>query len=177
MRSQFFLIPAAVVASVASAPAAHAEVYMDIGKAQELMFPGATFSENFLTLNQDQYNAIITASDVVPYSRNIKAWRVSTGGWFIIDQVRGKDDWITYALAIDAAGTVRHIEILECLEHYDGIRNPAWLAQFLGRKQGVKFNDVATISGATLSAGQMTAGVKRLLATYTVVLAQTAGTS
>ena len=176
MRSQFMLIPAAVVA-VAGATAAHAEVYMDIAKAQELMFPGATFSQNFVELNQDQYNAIINASDVVPYSRNLKAWRVSTGGWFIIDQVRGKDDWVTYALAISPAGAVQNIEILECLEHYDGIRNPAWLAQFLGRKQGAKFNDVVTISGATLSAGQMTAGVKRLLATYTVVLAQSSGTS
>jgi hypothetical protein len=168
MRSKFFLVPAAVIAT-AAAPAT-ARIYMDIGQAQQLMFPGASFSENFVTLDQEQFNAIIKDSDVNVYSRNIKAWKVSTGGWFIIDQVRGKDDWISYAIGIDGKGVVRHIEVLECLENWDGITLPAWRAQFYGKKHGARFDDIQIISGATLSSGQMTAGVKRILSTVMIVL-------
>jgi len=168
MRFQFLLVPAAIVAS-ASMPA-QAKIYMSIDQAQQLMFPGATFEEKFVTLDQEQFNAIIDDSQVNVYSRNIKAWRVSTGGWFVIDQVRGKDDWISYAISIDEKGTVRRIEILECLENWDGITLPEWRAQFYGKKRGAPFNDVAIISGATLSCGQMTAGVKRMLSTHALVL-------
>ena len=172
MRFQFMLVPAALVA--ASAPA-QARIYMDLAAAQQLMFPGATFEENFLTLDQDQFNAIIEDSDVNVYSRNIKAWKVSGGGWFIIDQVRGKDDWISYAIAIDPKGVVRRIEILECLENWDGITLPEWRAQFYGKKHGAAFDDIGQISGATLSSGQMTAGVKRILSTYALVLSPSTG--
>ncbi|MSO73484.1 MAG: FMN-binding protein [Rhodospirillaceae bacterium] len=168
MRSKLFLIPAAVVAT-AAAPA-FARIYMEIPAAQQLMFPGATFSEKFVTLDQEQFNAIIKDSDVNVYSRNIKAWKVSTGGWFIIDQVRGKDDWISYAIGVDGKGVVRHIEVLECLENWDGITLPAWRAQFYGKKHGARFDDIQIISGATLSSGQMTAGVKRILSTLAIVL-------
>ncbi len=124
MRSRFMLIPAALVAA---APA-QAKIFVDIPQAQQLMFPGATFEEHFVTLNQQQFNAIIEDSDVNVYSRTIRAWRVSNGGWFIIDQVRGRDDWISYAVGIDAGGVVRQVEIIECLENYDGITIPQWRA-------------------------------------------------
>jgi len=172
MRSQLMLVPAALVAA---ATPAHAKIYMELAQAQALMFPGATFEENFLTLDQDQFNAIIEDSDVNVYTRNIKAWRVSTGGWFILDQVRGKDDWISYAIAIDHKGIVRRIEILECLENWDGITLPEWRAQFYGKRHGATFDDIGQISGATLSSGQMTAGVKRILSTHALVLSEPTG--
>lgn len=166
MRSQLLLIPAALFASAPSI----ASTYMSVEQAQASMFPNATFTPNFVTLDQDQFNAIITDSDVNVWSRNIKAWRVSTGGWFIIDQVRGRDDWITYAIGISAEGAVKHIEILECLDKYDGITIPEWRAQFYGKRHGAKFDDIQIISGATLSSSQMAAGVKRILSTYALVL-------
>ena len=169
MRSQLLLIPAAVVAS-AAAPA-FAKTYMDVQQAQQLVFPGAKFAENFITLDQEQFNAIIKDSDVNVYTRNIKAWRTANNEWFIIDQVRGKDDWISYAIGIDSKGVIRHIEILECLENYDGITIPAWRAQFYGKKHRRQFDDIQIISGATLSSGQMAAGVKRILSTLALVLA------
>ena len=172
MKFQFMLVPAAIVA--ASAPA-QARIYMELAQAQQLMFPGAAFEENFLILDQEQFNAIIKDSDVNVYSRNIKAWKVSTGGWFIVDQVRGKDDWISYAIGIDPKGVVRRIEILECLENWDGITMPEWRAQFYGKRHGAAFDDIGMISGATLSSGQMTAGVKRILSTYALVLSPPTG--
>jgi hypothetical protein len=166
MRSQLLLIPAALFAS---APAV-ASTYMTVEQAQASMFPNATFTANFVTLDQDQFNAIITDSDVNVWNRDIKAWRVSTGGWFILDQVRGRDDWITYAIGINAQGAVKHVEILECLDKYDGITVPEWRAQFYGKKHGAKFDDVQIISGSTLSSSQIAAGVKRILSTYALVL-------
>jgi hypothetical protein len=166
MRSQFFLVPAALVAS---APCFAAQ-YMTVEEAQAAMFPGATFTPHFVTLDQDQFNAIIDDSDVNVWSRNIKAWTASTGGWFILDQVRGRDDWITYALGIDGNGKVRHLEVLECLDKYDGITAPEWRAQFYGKRHGAKFDDIQIISGSTLSSSQMAAGVKRLMSTYALVL-------
>jgi hypothetical protein len=46
-------------------------------------------------------------------NRTLTVWRVSTGGWFIVDQVIGRHDNIPYALALEADGGVRGIEILE----------------------------------------------------------------
>jgi hypothetical protein len=168
MKFQFFLVPAAIVAA-AAAPA-QAKVYMDVAGAQALLFPGATFEEKHVTLNQFQFNAIIKDSNVNVYSRNVKAWKASTGGWFILDQVRGKDDWISYAIAISPEGEVKAVEILECLENYDGIMHPNWRAQFYGKKHGSTFDDISIISGSTLSSGQMAGGVKRILSTYELIL-------
>jgi len=169
MRSRLILVPAAIVASVA-APSISAKVYMDVAQAQALMFPGVSFKEHFLTLNQAQFNAIIDDSNVEVYSRQVKAWQSNTGDWFVVDQVRGKDDWITYAVGVDAKGVVRHIEVLECLDNYDGITAPTWRAQFYGKRHGSHFDDVQTISGATLSSEQLIAGVKRVLSTLALAV-------
>src|ERR1700679_1646317 len=109
MRSQVFLIPAAIFASAPSVGATS----LWVEEAQAAIFPGATFTPNFVKLDQEQFNAIIDDSDVNVWSRDIKAWKVSTGGWFILDQVRGRDDWITYAIGIGPNGAVKHIEVLE----------------------------------------------------------------
>ena len=166
MRSQLLLFPAAIFAA---APCV-ASTYLSLEQAQAAMFPGATFAADFVKLDQDQFNAIISDSDVNVWTRDIKAWKVSTGGWFILDQVRGRDDWISYAVGITPQGKVKQIEILECLEKYDGITQPEWLAQFYGRRHGNKFDDIQIISGSTLSSSQLAAGVKRIMSTYALVL-------
>ena len=166
MRSQLFLLPAAMFASAPSAAA----TFMTIEQAQASIFPGATFTANFVTLDPRQINAVMKDSEVSLWTANIKAWRVSTGGWFILDQVRGRDDWISYAVGITPEGGVKQIEILECLDGYDGISRPDWRAQFLGKRHGNSFGDIETISGATLSSVQMAQGVKRVMSTYALVL-------
>ncbi len=172
MKFQFLLVPAAIVAS---AMPAQAKIYMDIAQAQQLMFPGATFEEHFITLDQTQFNEIIQDANVNVYSRQVKAWRVSTGGWFIVDQVRGKDDWISYAVSVSSKGTVDQVEILECLEKYDGITIPEWRAQFHGKKHGGNFTNVELISGSTLSSSQMVQGIKKILSTIDLILAPPTG--
>ena len=132
-------------------PAAHAAVYLSVEQAQQVIFPGATF---------------------VPSGANGEAriWRVPGAGWFFVDRVIGKHDFITYALGLDASGKVRAIEIMEYRESYGyEVRTPGWRQQFVGKSaaDSVRLgDDIRNISGATLSCRHVTAGVKRLLTVY-----------
>ena len=171
MKAILYLVPAALTISVP----AHATVYLTVEQAQTLMFPGASFTPVFLTLTKAQVSAIENASDTMVRDSLLRAWRASTGGWFIADEVIGKHDYIPFAVAIDANGAVKSVEILEYREAYGGeVRNPKWLAQFAGKKNGEPLTDgdsIRNISGATLSSKHITDGVRRLLASYAVALA------
>lgn len=168
MRSQLFLFPAALIAS---ASPAWAENYLTLGQAQNILFPGATFAPAFLQLSDSDRETIVEDSQATVWHREVKVWKVSTGGWFFIDQVLGKDDWISYAVALDEKGVVKGIEILECLEKYDQVTAPAWRKQFVGKHYG-KMNvlDIKSISGTTLSSDHIAEGVKRVLSTYALIL-------
>lgn len=172
MQARFLLIPAAAL--TISVPA-HATVYLSIEQAQALMFPGETLTADFRTLSNAQVAAIEGASDTNVLSENLKAWKASGGGWFIVDQVVGKHEFIPIALALDPNGAVKDVEILEYRESYgDEVRNPKWRAQFTGRRNGDTLKlteDIQNISGATLSSKHITDGVRRLLATYAIVFA------
>jgi len=156
------LWPAFVAAPVAIfAPAAHAAVYLSVEQAQQAIFPGARFTMEALAL---------------PDAAHRKLWRVSEGGWFIVDAVLGKHELITYAVGIGADGSVRGVEILEYLESYGyQIRDAAWRRQFAGKtaRDPLKLDqDIRNISGATLSCRHVTDGIKRLLGFYKSALKQ-----
>jgi Na+-translocating ferredoxin:NAD+ oxidoreductase RnfG subunit len=95
-------------------------------------------------------------------------------GWFIVDEVYGKHELITYAVGLSADGSVRQIEVMDYRETYGyEIRNPAWRRQFVGKRHGDALEldqDIRNISGATLSCRHVTAGVRRLLALHEVAL-------
>jgi Na+-translocating ferredoxin:NAD+ oxidoreductase RnfG subunit len=101
-------------------------------------------------------------------------WKVSNGGWFIVDQVLGKHEYITYALGLTATGAVKQIEILDYRETYGyQVRDESWRQQFVGKTAESPLNldrDIRNISGATLSSRHITDGVRRLLVTYDVAL-------
>src|SRR6185437_16366576 len=118
MRSRLLWMIAAPAAIVV--PCAHAEVYMSLEQAQAQMFPGATFTPDFRTLTDAQASQIEKLSGENVRTKEIKVWKVSTGGWFIADEVVGKHEFIPIALAINADGTVKGIEILEYRESYGG---------------------------------------------------------
>jgi hypothetical protein len=149
---QWVSVPAVVVA----APA-HALQYLTVDQARQALFPAGTrFVSHPLQ------------------AQRTEAWEALSGGgragWFFVDRVIGKHEFITYALALGADGTVRGIEILDYRETYGGeIRNAEWRRQFVGRKPGDELAlgaDIRNISGATLSCRNVTNGVKRLLALY-----------
>lgn len=172
MKSKFILLPLAALA-VPGGPA-YATVFLTVEKAQALIFPGATFQPDVRTLTKEQAKAIEHASGVDVRGKELKAWRVSTGGWFIVDEVVGKHEFIPFAVGLDNTGAVKAVEILEYREAYGGqIREAGWRKQFAGKRPGEKLKlgkDVRNISGATLSCKHVTDGVNRLLATYEIVL-------
>jgi Na+-transporting NADH:ubiquinone oxidoreductase subunit NqrC len=164
-----WLVPPAIVLSVG---VAHAEQYMSVAEAQAVMFPGQRLTAEDVTLTPDQVRAIEKVSGIRVRVKSVRAWRAANGGVLFLDQVIGKHEYITWALAVNGDGTVRDIEILDYRETYGAeIRNANWRAQFVGKTHGaeLKLNrDIKNISGATLSCRHVTDGVKRLLATYEV---------
>lgn len=174
MKSRLIFLPLAGIA-IAGGPA-YATVYLSVEQAQAVLFPGATFQAQPRTLTEEQVKAIEHASGVHVLSKQPKVWRVSTGGWFIVDEVVGKHEYIPFALGLDDKGAVKGIEILEYREAYGGqIRDPEWQKQFLGKDASAKLQlgkSVRNISGATLSCKHITDGVERLVTTYELVLRQ-----
>lgn len=174
MKSKLIFLPLAGIA-IAGGPA-YATVYLSVEQAQAVLFPGATFQPDARTLTEDQAKAIEHASGVSVRSKQLKAWRASTGGWFVVDEVVGKHEFIPFALGLDSKGAIKGIEILEYREAYGGqIRDPEWQKQFLGKEAGTRLQldkNIRNISGATLSCKHITDGVQRLLATYDIVLKQ-----
>jgi len=158
----------------AFAPAALATTYLSVDEAQQAIFPGARFEAAPVVLSDAQARAIQDKSGVSVRTRELRAWRVAGGGWFVVDEVLGKHDFITYAVGLDAGGGVRGVEIMEYREPYGyQIRDPRWRAQFAGKKAGAPLvldRDIRNISGATLSCRHVTDGIKRLLATHDVAL-------
>lgn len=168
----WLLVPAALVASTSG----YAVTYLTVDQAQAVIFPGAKLTPADLTLTADQRAAIQKTSGVRVRSAEIHAWRVAGGGWFIVDDVVGKHEFITFAIGLEAKGAVRGIEILDYRETYGyEVRNAGWRAQFTGKTAAAPLrlnDDIRNISGATLSCRHVTDGVKRILATYEVALRQ-----
>jgi Na+-translocating ferredoxin:NAD+ oxidoreductase RnfG subunit len=138
------------------------------------MFPGAPLAASFVTLTADQQRQIEQLAGVPASRPQLRVWRAPTGGLFIVDEVIGKHELITYALGLNADGSVRQIEILDYRESYGWeIRNQNWRHQFVGKTTAdpVRLDrDIRNISGATMSCRHVTEGVKRLLAAYAVAL-------
>ena len=156
-------------------PAAMATVYLSVEQAQQAIFPGGSFVPAPLSLTDEQKAAIARRAGAST-GLSPQVWKVAGGGWFIVDQTIGKHELITYAVGLDAAGSVRGIEVLEYLENYGGqIRYASWRKQFVGKKAADPVTleqDILNISGATLSCRHVTEGVRRLLALHDVVLSQ-----
>lgn len=146
------------------------ESFLTVEQAQALLFPGEPMARLQVALSAAQVDAIEAASGKAVRDRAPKVWRAGGGGWFFVDQVIGKHEFITYALALDAGGKVRGVEVLDYRETYGGeVRNARWRAQFTGKQLGAPLKlgkDIANISGATLSCRNLTDGVRRLLATH-----------
>jgi len=93
-------------------------------------------------------------------------------GYVVSDAVVGKFELIGYAVGIDLAGAVTQVEILSYRESHGGeIRLPAWRRQFAGKtvESPIRVGeDIANISGATLSCSHVTDGVRRIVSVVQV---------
>lgn len=153
---------------------AFARRFLSVEEAQQIMFPDGTLTRVPVELDPEQARAIEERSGVPVRVRLLSAWRAAGGGWCLVDEVIGKHEYITWALALGGDGQILGVEILEYRETYGGeVRNERWRKQFLGRTSSslpVFGADIRNISGATLSCTHLTEGVRRLLATYDLVL-------
>jgi Na+-transporting NADH:ubiquinone oxidoreductase subunit C len=172
MKSEFAFVALPISALVA--PSAFAVQYLTVDQAQKAIFPGKSFTAAPVKLTSPERKAIQATSGVRVLRDEQQVWRVSGGGWFIVDEVVGKHEFITYAVGLNANGSVKQIEIMDYRETYGGqIRDEKWRAQFVGKTAGSTLKleaDIKNISGATLSCRHITDGVKRLLAFHEVAL-------
>lgn len=171
-----WLFCALTVGSIASA---RAERYLTVDEARKLCFPTADkFEEQTLRFTERQKKAIQKQSGIKVRNlgNHIRLARQGTNllGVLVVDHVLGKHEIIDYAVAILPTGTVAQVEILEYREsHGMEVRGEKWREQFKGKSSAAKLrlnDDIYNISGATISCRNVTEGVKRVLATYDVVL-------
>jgi Na+-translocating ferredoxin:NAD+ oxidoreductase RnfG subunit len=177
MNGQGFgaLMPLAALAaaSMGAAPA-FAIDYMNAEQARKLFFPAAAkWQDKVVTLDAAQLRSVAERAGMPARSA---AWSLSNAlddkgaviGTVVVDQVIGKFELITYAVGLDRSGAIAGIEILSYREsHGSEIRLPAWRRQFAGKSlaQPIKAGeDIAIISGATLSCNHVTDGVRRIVA-------------
>lgn len=177
--NHWWLAPALFAPAIVIPAPAYAVQYLTVEQAQAELFPTATvFARQGITLSEEQEEAIEDAVDIRVRNQELHVWKAKTDeqflGWFIVDEVLGKHEFITYAVALDDQGAVAGIEIMDYREtHGDEVRNEKWQAQFQGKQHGASLTldeDIQNIAGATLSCKHITDGVKRLLATYDSVL-------
>src|SRR4029453_10871625 len=150
MKSEFAFIALPISALVA--PSTFAVEYLNVDQAQRTIFPGKSLSAAPVKLAQAQRKAIEQASGVRVSRDDQQVWRVSGGGWFIVDEVVGKHEFITYAVGLNANGSVKQIEVIDYHGTYGGkIRNETWRAQCVGKtsQSPLKLDrDIKNISGA-----------------------------
>jgi Na+-translocating ferredoxin:NAD+ oxidoreductase RnfG subunit len=163
--------PALVTAAVLAPAAAYAVDYLSADEAARLMFPEADgFEARVLNLDAAQMKAL--------EARGVRArsarWPLRVAqrggqalGFVVVDQVIGKFELIGYAVGVGLDGAVKQIEILSYREsHGHEVRLPAWRRQFAGKTAAAALRlgeDIANISGATLSCQHVTDGVRRIV--------------
>ena len=175
------LAPLAIIIPASLAPAApsFAAEYLTVPLAQRDLFPDADrFVDAKVTLTDEQRDRIKKLSGTRQRETQQAAWRAEKDGrllgWFIVDEVIGKHEFITYAAAISPTGEVLGVDVLVYRETYGfQIRDAEWRNQFKGKTLQDHFkldDDIRNITGATLSSRNVMNGVKRLLALVQVAL-------
>lgn len=160
--------------------AAWAVDYLSPAEAEAAMFPQAdAFATVNLRFDSAQLQEIAHLAGLPARSAQ---WGVRVAqraraplGYVVVDNVVGKFELITYAVAVGTDGAIRQIEILSYRESHGGeVRLPAWRRQFAGKTSAAPLrvgDDIANISGATLSCTHVTDGVRRIVAMLQVARA------
>jgi Na+-transporting NADH:ubiquinone oxidoreductase subunit C len=165
--------------------------YALVAPAGALIAPAPAFAVDYLTVEQAQRVLFPAADAFEPHEYSLEAslleqlrsqlghglrehWPLTVArhdgaplGVVVMDDVIGKFERITYAVAVGTDGLVKGIEILSYREsHGFEIRLAGWRRQFLGKGPGSALRlgeDISSISGATLSCQHVTDGVRRIV--------------
>ena len=150
--------------------------YLSAEQAARLMFPDA---ERFEARQLELDAATLQKLDAQGVKARSARWPVllakaggATLGFVVTDEVIGKYELISYAVGIGSDGALKSVEVLSYREsHGHEIRLPAWRRQFAGKTVASPLRlgeDIANISGATLSCQHVTDGVRRIVAVVDV---------
>ena len=162
-----WLLPVAAIVSPV-----YAADYLTAEQAQKAIFPDAqSFETQLLKISAEQKDKIKSMSGVRQRWDTQRAWRAvkdgKTLGWFLIDEVIGKHEFITYGVGLTPDGHVLGVEVMSYRESYGGgVREAGWRKNFVGKTLADPFKldeDVPNISGGTLSSRNLLDGVKRVL--------------
>jgi hypothetical protein len=166
-----------------SARTAGTTVFLAKDEALALAFPGAERIEDRVVILTDEQKAQIEKLARAPLESQL--WTVYVGwkggevqGYAIIDTHVVRTLPETFMVVLEPSGTVRRVDILAFHEPPDYLPTERWVGQFKGRAldDDLKLNaGIQGITGATLSATAMTAGVRRALALFAVVVKPGAG--
>lgn len=164
---------------VLASSSAFAVDYLTAEQARKALFPAAaSWQEASVLLSPEQLQALAKAAQLP--ARSV-GWKLAHAfdanhrylGSVVVDNVVGKFELITYAVGMDARGAVAGIEVLSYRESHGGeIRLPAWRQQFVGKTAAQPLrvgDDIAGLSGATLSCTHVTDGVRRIVALWGVL--------
>ena len=153
---------------------AQAKIYVSVEQAQKILIPNKPLIKNPIIITDELQDKMRSASSIRYPFKGDRIWRAADGGWFIVDEVVGKHEMITYAVALNPSGAVTGIEILEYVESYGyEVAEVNWRKQFDGKTAAdpIKLNqDIQNIGGATLSCKHLTDGVKRVAVLYDIAL-------
>ena len=105
----------------------------------------------------------------------VSVLRISKGGTLFgfarVRNVKGKDQPITYLVAIDPKDALKDVDVLVYREPYGGeVAYEPWRKQFRGKTGAAPLEvgkDIKNISGATISSHAVTLGVRQTLAELT----------
>lgn len=153
---------------------AEAKIYLSVDQAQKILMPNKQLSKMPIIITDDLQEKMRTASSIRHPFQGDRIWKANDGGWFIVDEVVGKHEMITYAVGLSLSGNITGIEILEYVESYGyEVAEAQWRKQFVGKNANdpIKLNqDIQNIGGATLSCKHISDGVKRVVVLYDLAL-------
>ncbi len=181
MRGLGIVVVLAVAGIAAVLPAtAPATVFHAKDEALALAFPGSDLVEDRTFILTNEQKATVERRAHAPLESQL--WTVYVGwhgdellGYAVIDTHTVRTLPETAMIVLSPAGEVRRVEILAFYEPPEYLPSERWRHQFDGRHldDDVKLGaGIQGITGATLSATALTAGVRRVLALYAVLTEQ-----
>jgi Na+-translocating ferredoxin:NAD+ oxidoreductase RnfG subunit len=162
------------LAMISSPMIAQAKIYASVEQAQKLLLPNKQLHQTPILIDKELQEKMRVASSIRHPFQGNRIWKAKDGSWFVVDEVVGKHEMITYAVGLNPAGSITGIEILEYVESYGyEVAEAQWRNQFVGKNidDPIKLNqDIQNIGGATLSCKHIADGVKRVAVLHELVL-------
>jgi Na+-translocating ferredoxin:NAD+ oxidoreductase RnfG subunit len=162
------------LAMISTPMIAQAKIYTSVEQAQKLLLPNKQLHQTPILIDKELQEKMRVASSIRHPFQGNRIWKAKDGSWFVVDEVVGKHEMITYAVGLNPAGSITGIEILEYVESYGyEVAEAQWRNQFVGKNidDPIKLNqDIQNIGGATLSCKHIADGVKRVAVLHELVL-------